>query len=124
MEIKLTLDKEEVYYTTCVHMVKQAKKLKNINLNNFSFYKTHPTSIDYYDITFQYKNQIFAVLINMCSKGDSILQNLAGQKDKLVRFCQKNNFIPCLFPIGLSFRIQSCEHGHGIYFGDKNTDIS
>ena len=104
MEIGFNLDKDKFYYRTCAHLVETAKN-KNLKLDDLEFYKTSPVnrSCFDYDITFRYKNQLFAILINIYHNNSSLFSCFSESKERFIKFCQENNFIPCIFPMNMSF---------------------
>ena len=117
MEVQMALDIPSAYNATGVHLTECAKKNNFLLPKDFSFRKTRPADISYFDMAIRYKNRFYAILLDICHNNSSIVPDLAERKERLIKLCQANNFVPCIFPLDMSFGKQSGPHGYGTYFG-------
>jgi hypothetical protein len=74
------------------------EKVKS-SYDGFKWIKTELTYPSFDNLTFAYKNSIFSVVIELIDNtGTSFNQQ---QKDRLLKACEENNLIPCLFKVNL-----------------------
>jgi hypothetical protein len=92
-------------------------KNKNVNssYDGFKWIKAEMTYPSFDNLTFAFKNSIFSVVIELIDKKGSSFTN--QQKDRLLKACEENNMIPCLFK--LKFR-ELTNNFLGRLMGDKN----
>lgn len=60
------------------------------------------------DISFRYKNQVFSILVLIYYQGEEIQGDERGEineerKKRFIENCEKNNLIPCYFPMNTKF---------------------
>jgi len=78
------------------------------------------------DISFRYKNQVFSILILIYYKGEEIQGDEFGEineerKKRFIENCEKNNLIPCYFPMNTKF----IEDADGINIDtEKNVEMT
>jgi hypothetical protein len=69
----------------------------NSSYDGFKWIKPELTYPSFDNLTFAYKNSIFSVIIELIDeKGTSFTKQ---QRDRLLKACDENNLIPCLFKI-------------------------
>jgi hypothetical protein len=71
----------------------------NSSYDGFKWVKTELTYPSFDNLTFTYKSSIYSVLIELIDNTGSSLS--IKQKDRLLKACDENNLIPCLFKINL-----------------------
>lgn len=104
-----------------VHLQEQFTlfNLGNVNssYDGFKWIKTELTYPSFDNLTFAYKNTIFCVVIELIDvNGTSFTKQ---QKDRLLKACDENILIPCLFKI--KFKEKS-NNLFGRLMGDKNQE--
>ena len=117
MEVQITLDIPGAYNATGVHLMECAKKNNYLCPQDFSFRKTRPATFSYFDMAIRYKNRFYAILMDIRHNDLSIIPDFSERKEKLIKFCQGNNLVPCMFPLDMSLGKQNGPHGYGTYFG-------
>lgn len=90
-------------------------KSVNSSYDGFKWIKTELTYPSFDNLTFAFKNSIFSVVIELIDeKGSSFTKQ---QKDRLLKACEENNLIPCIFK--LKFR-EKTDKFLGRLMGNKN----
>ena len=73
------------------------QKNVNSNYNGFKWIKAELTYPSFDNLTFSYKNSIFSVVIELIIENESSFTK--QQKDRLLKACDENNLIPCIFKL-------------------------
>ena len=118
MEMNLLLDLDRAYDTMGMHIQGMVNKLGLKVPEDFAFIKMQHFEKEFADMVFRYKNQIYAILMDVTSDKNHI----SLETDKVERFtkvAKQNNLIPCIFPITLEFKPINGEHGWGIYLAEN-----
>ncbi len=71
----------------------------NSSYDGFKWIKAEITYPSFDDLTFAYKNSIFSVVIELIDNTGTSYNR--PQKDILLKACEENNLIPCLFKVNL-----------------------
>lgn len=114
MDIMIPLNTNKAYDTMGMHIQDMANKLKLKYPVDFSFIKLCPCDKEFTDMVFRYKNQVYAILMDITHNGKHIASETNNKRD-FIKVAKENNLIPCLFPIALEFKPTTDEHGHGIH---------
>jgi len=101
--------------------------------DGFKWIKTELTYPSFDNLTFAYKNSIFSVVIELIDNtGTSFNQQ---QKDRLLKACEENNLIPCLFKVNLKelsntsdennkeYQLYPLEQGWNLFDAKNNNKI-
>ena len=121
MEVQVTLDIQGAYDATGFYLSECARKNNYLIPQDFTFIKMRLASFAFYDMSFRYKNQFFAILLDIRHNNSSIFEDISERKGRLIKFCQDNNLIPCLFPLNMSFVQENGKYGYGTYLGGRHT---
>lgn len=121
MEIQLNLDLQGAYDTAGLHLNEWAAKNNYRIPEDFTFLKMRQASFSFFDMSFRYKNQVFAIFLDIIHGKESIFEDRHKRKMQLIEFCRKYNIVPCLFPLDLSLAKESGPQGYGTYCTGKHT---
>lgn len=89
----------------------------NSSYDGFKWIKAELTYPSFDNLTFGYKNAIFSVVIELIDNtGTSFTRQ---QKERLLKACEENNLIPCLFKIKLQEKPKNL---FGRILGNKNQE--
>ena len=70
------------------------------------------------DISFRYKNKVFSILVLIYHQGEEFLGEWGEinekRKKRFIDNCEKNNLIPCYFPMNTKFIEDDQGYGYGI----------
>lgn len=116
MEMEIGLDMQGAYDAMGMHLNECALKNNYKIPQDFTFIKMRQATFSYCDMSIRYKNQVFAILIDIRHNNSSILGDIAEKKKRLLEECEKNNLIPCIFPLNMALGKQSGPYGYGSYF--------
>lgn len=113
MDMMIPLDIKKAYDLMGMHIQSMSTKFNFKYPMDFSFIKLHPFDEEFADMVFRYKNQVFAILMDI-TYNEKHISLSESKKHDLINIAKQNNLIPCIFPITLKFKSTDNEHGHGV----------
>ena len=120
MNIIIPLDVEKAYNLMGMHIQGIVNKLDLKYPIDFSFIKSHPFDKEFADMVFRYKNQVYAILMDINYNGKHVSLSESKKQD-FINISKQNNLIPCVFPIILQFKSTDDEYGHGTHITELKT---
>lgn len=97
---------------------KHILKMIDETSSDFSWAQSESTRPVFDDMCFQYKNQVFSVLIRIFHNGYEI--TYPERQERFIAEAKKRNMIPCIFPVDFEFAIPDCPPGVPIPIDPKD----
>lgn len=116
MEIQIGLDFEEAFFTTGCHLRNMMIKNNYRIPQDCKCPKGKIANKSYFDISIIYKNKFYAILIDIRHNNSTIFADFPARKEQLIKICEENDLIPCIFPLNMALGKQNGPHGYGTYF--------
>ena len=112
MDIMIPLN-EKAYDVMGMHIQSMVNKLKLKQPEDFSFIKIRPCDEEFADMVFRYKNQVYAILMDINYNEKHVYLSDDRKRD-FIKIAKQNNLIPCLFNIKIDLQPEETEHGYGV----------
>ena len=124
MRINVQLDLNRAQDVMGLHIQSMVEKYKLKKLTDFAFIKMHTLEDEFADMVFRYKNQVYAILMDV-THGNEHITLKPNKVKKFIAAAKRYNLVPCVFPITMNFEPIHSEHGYGVVFEEgevpKNT---